>query len=147
MAYAQGAKFAEKEVPTDIEEKRSKIHQRAERKKEEGEKPHKVNTSALKKKIQTQLDGLDLLEKLVNDLVRSGLGTLNAKSARQIEEQAKQLGNAYLPGSQNALHAPPVRQKPTRSRCWRTRVLRPSHPSLTFTQKRPPNAKPDTKNR
>jgi hypothetical protein len=104
-AYAQGAKFAEKEVPTDIAEKRSKIQQRTERKKEEGEKPHKVNTSALKKKIRTQLDGLDLLEKLVNDLVRSGLGTLNAKSARQIEEQAKQLGNAYLPGAQNALHA------------------------------------------
>jgi hypothetical protein len=37
--------------------------------------------------------------------VRSGLGTLNAKSARQMEEQAKQLGNAYLPGAQNALHA------------------------------------------
>jgi hypothetical protein len=33
------------------------------------------------------------------------LGTLNAKSARQMEEQAKHLGNAYLPGAQNALHA------------------------------------------
>src|SRR6516162_966645 len=104
-AYAQGAKFAEKEVPADIAEKRSKIEQRAERKKEEGEKPHKVNTSALKKKIQTQLDGLDLLESLITDIMRAGLGTLNAKSARQIEEQAKQLGNAYLPGAQNALHA------------------------------------------
>jgi len=37
--------------------------------------------------------------------MRAGLGTLNAKSARQIEEQAKQLGNSYLPGAQNALHA------------------------------------------
>jgi hypothetical protein len=36
--------------------------------------------------------------------MRAGLGTLNAKSARQVEEQAKQLGNAYLPGAQNALH-------------------------------------------
>jgi hypothetical protein len=48
---------------------------------------------------------LNLLESLVNDLIRSGLGTLNAKSARQVEEQARQLGNAYLPGAQNALHA------------------------------------------
>lgn len=104
-AYAQGQPFAEKEIPADITEKRTKIVQRAEKKKVEADKPHKVNTSALKKKIQTQLGGLDLLESLVNDLVRSGLGTLNAKSARQMEAQARQLGDAYLPGAQNALHA------------------------------------------
>lgn len=104
-AYAQGQPFVEKEIPTDITEKRAKIVQRAEKKKVEADKPHKVNTSALKKKIQTQLDGLGLLESLVNDLMRAGLGTLNAKSARQMEEQAKQLGDAYLPGAQNALHA------------------------------------------
>jgi len=51
------------------------------------------------------LEGINLLESLVNDLIRAGLGTLNAKSARQVEEQARQLGNAYLPGAQNALHA------------------------------------------
>ena len=104
-AHAQGAKFVEKEVPEDISSKREKVQQRAEKKKVEADKPHKVNTSALKKKIETQLGGLDLLESLVTDLMRSGLGTLNAKSARQIEDQAKQLGNAYLPGAQNALHA------------------------------------------
>jgi hypothetical protein len=104
-AYAQGSKFAEKDVPADIAEKRTKIEQRAEKKKEDADKPHKVNLGALKKKIQTQLGGLDLLESLVNDLVRAGLGTLNAKSARQVEEQARQLGDAYLPGAQNALHA------------------------------------------
>src|ERR1041384_8001603 len=104
-AHAQGAKFVEKDVPAEISEKRSKLQQRVEKKKDEADKPHKVNTSALKKKIQAQLEGLDLLEALVNDLIRAGLGTLNAKSARQMEEQAKQLGNAYLPGAQNALHA------------------------------------------
>jgi len=104
-ALAQGAKFAQKDVPADITEKRAKIQQRVEKKKEEAVKPHKINTSALKKKMQTQLEGIQLLESLVNDLVRAGLGTLNAKSARQMEEQAKQLGNAYLPGAQNALHA------------------------------------------
>src|SRR3954470_6471680 len=79
-AHAQGAKFVEKEVPSDITEKRSKIQQRVEKKKVEADKPHKVNTSALKKKIETQLQGLNLLESLVTDLVRAGLGTLNAKS-------------------------------------------------------------------
>lgn len=104
-ACAQGAKFVEKEVPADLAEKRAKFQQRVEKKKDEAAKPHQVNTGALKKKIQTQLDGLDLLESFLHDLVRSGLGTLNAKSARQIEQQAKQLGNAYLPGAQSALHA------------------------------------------
>ena len=104
-AHAQGMKFVEKEVPSDISEKRAKMQQRVEKKKEESGQPRQMNTSALKKKIQAQLDGLKLLESLVNDLVRAGLGTLNAKSARQVEEQAKQLGDAYLPGAQNALHA------------------------------------------
>jgi len=104
-AHAQGTKFTEKEVPADISEKRTKIQQRVEKKKVEADTPRKVNTSALKKKIETQLEGINLLESLVNDLVRAGLGTLNAKSARQMEEQARQLGNAYLPGAQNALHA------------------------------------------
>jgi hypothetical protein len=103
-AYAQGAKFVEKEAPADIAEKRAKVQARVEKKKVEEEKPRKVNTSALRKKIEAQLEGLNLLESLANDLVRSGLGTLNAKSARQVEEQARQLGNAYLPGAQNALH-------------------------------------------
>ena len=104
-AHVQGLKFVDKDIPAEIAEKRSKVQQRVEKKKEEAEKPHKVNTSALKKKIQAQIEGIRLLESLINDLMRAGLGTLNAKSARQIEEQAKQLGNAYLPGAQNALHA------------------------------------------
>src|SRR6185436_12338153 len=61
-AYAQGAKFVDKEVPEDIGAKRAKIQQRVEKKKEESDKPRQVNTSALKKKIQEQLKGLDLLE-------------------------------------------------------------------------------------
>jgi hypothetical protein len=95
----------EKDVPADISEKRAKVQQRVEKKKVESDKPRQVNTSALKKKIEAQLEGLTLLQSLVNDLIRAGLGTLNAKSARQMEEQARQLGNAYLPGAQNALHA------------------------------------------
>src|SRR5262252_9342293 len=61
-AHAQGAKFVEKEVPGDISEKRSKIQQRAEKKKDTSDAPRKVNASALKKKIETQLSGIDLME-------------------------------------------------------------------------------------
>jgi hypothetical protein len=65
-AYAQGAKFVEKEAPADITEKRAKVQARVEKKKVEAEKPRKVNTSALRKKIEAQLEGLNLLESLVN---------------------------------------------------------------------------------
>src|SRR5687768_5474375 len=43
-AFAQGAKFVEKEMPADIAEKRAKIQHRTEKKTAEAAKPHKVNT-------------------------------------------------------------------------------------------------------
>ena len=56
--------FKTDDVPADLVEKRDKLATRAEKKKEESAKPKMVNKSALAKKIQAQLDGLDLLEKL-----------------------------------------------------------------------------------
>ena len=98
------ASFKTGAVPPDLAEKREKLATRVEKKKEDSEKPKVVNKDALAKKIKAQLDGLDLLEKLTLDLTRIGIGNMNAKSAREIEEKAKQLGNAYLPGAQAALH-------------------------------------------
>lgn len=98
------ASFKTAAVPPDLAEKREKLASRSEKKKEEATEPKTVNKSALAKKIKAQLDGLDLLEKLTLDLARIGIGNLNAKSSREIEEKAKQLGNAYLPGAQAALH-------------------------------------------
>lgn len=104
-AFAQGKTFSAADVPDDIAEKRDKAEKRAEKKKERDAAPRKVNKAALAKKIQAQLKGLDLLETLVHDLVQLGMGNTSAKTAAQIEHQAKQLGNAYLPGAQAALHA------------------------------------------
>ncbi|TWT34372.1 SWIM zinc finger family protein [Blastopirellula retiformator] len=103
-AYVEGKPFTTAEVPQSIADKREKAAVRAEKKKTDANKPRKVNKSALAKKIKAQLDGLDLLEKLTHDLVKLGVGNMNAKSAAEIEKQAKQLGNAYLPGAQAALH-------------------------------------------
>lgn len=91
-------------VPPDLVEKREKLATRVEKKKEDAAKPKTVNKDALAKKVKAQLDGLDILEKLTLDLTRIGIGNMNAKSAREVEEKAKQLGNAYLPGAQAALH-------------------------------------------
>jgi hypothetical protein len=103
-AFAQGKIFTPATVPEDLQSKREKLQSRVEKKVEEVEKPKTVNKGALAKKIQAQLTGIDLLEKLTSDLVRLGIGNMSAKTAGEIEEQAKQLGNAYLPGAQVALH-------------------------------------------
>ena len=104
-AYVDGKTFTTEDVPEDIAEKREKMQVRAEKKKVEAKKPKKVNKAALAKKIKAQLGGLDLLETLTHDLLRTGMGNTNPKTARQIETQAKQLGNAYLPGAQSALRS------------------------------------------
>src|SRR5207237_4049160 len=102
--YAQGKKFSQAAVPEDLQAKREKVQARVEKKQVEAEQPKQVNKAALAKKIKAQLEGIDVLERLTNDLVRLGIGNMNAKLAKEMEEQAKQLGNAYLPGAQAALH-------------------------------------------
>ncbi|EMI46302.1 SWIM zinc finger domain-containing protein [Rhodopirellula sp. SWK7] len=102
-AHVDGKSFVVADVPSDLAEKREKLAQRKEASK--SAKPKKVNVTALKKKIAAQLKGLDLLEALTFDLVSKGMGAMNAKSARLVQDQAKQLGDAYLPGAQTALLA------------------------------------------
>lgn len=103
-ALADGKTFTSAEVPEELAARREKVAARVEKRKTESEKPVKVNKTALAKKIQAQLDGVELLEKLTLDVVRLGIGNMNAKTAHELEAQARQLGNAYLPGAQAALH-------------------------------------------
>jgi hypothetical protein len=102
-AKAEGRKFTVADVPAELATKREKAAERVEKRKVEAVKPRTVNKSALAKKIKAQLEGIDLLEKLTQDVVRLGIGNMNAKTAHELEEQARQLGNAYLPGAQTAL--------------------------------------------
>ncbi|HYV35706.1 MAG TPA: SWIM zinc finger family protein [Gemmataceae bacterium] len=102
-ALAEGKKFTSADVPEELSAKREKAAARVEKKKVDSDKPPKVNLTALAKKIKAQLEGIDLLEKLTQDVARLGIGNMNAKTAHELEEQAKQLGNAYLPGAQTAL--------------------------------------------
>jgi hypothetical protein len=81
--------FVTAELPPDLVEKREKLASRAEKKKEDADKPKTINKAALSKKVQAQLEGLDLLEKLTLDLTRIGIGNMTAKSARESEEKAK----------------------------------------------------------
>ncbi|MEZ6141522.1 MAG: hypothetical protein R3B84_13195 [Zavarzinella sp.] len=105
-AYVQKSDtFQVADVPDDLQAKRDKVVARVEKKKEEQATPKQVNKTALAKKIKAQLDGINLLEQLTIELASIGIGNMNAKLADTIEQRAKQLGDAYLPGAQSALLA------------------------------------------
>jgi hypothetical protein len=84
--------------------KREKKAVRDQKKAEDGEAaPRKINKAALAKKASAQRDGLDLLEKLVLDLV-SGGQWFEETRVEKLQRQAKQLGDAYLPGAMYVLN-------------------------------------------
>ncbi|OCA85695.1 hypothetical protein A8F94_12530 [Bacillus sp. FJAT-27225] len=104
-AYINGAPFTEASIPEDIIAKRSKASEREEKKKEQQKAPRKVNKSALSKKLHTQLEGLSLLEKQINQLLLAGLASIDPKKLKQLDETARLLGNHYLKEAQNELRA------------------------------------------
>lgn len=112
--------FAAGDIPADLAEKKAKQAARAAKKEEKASQPDKskkTNTAAQKKRLAKQLEGLDLAEKLVDELLTSGIGTLSGTSAQSFEKVAKDLGNFYLTGPQNtftriALEVRKIQQNP-----------------------------------
>jgi hypothetical protein len=102
--YVQKKKFSVENIPANILEKREARQKKKEKKPEtEEKKPPQVNKEALKKKIALQLEGLEILRKLLDDIVCGGLGTISPESSSLIEEQIKNLGNYSLYGAQSLL--------------------------------------------
>lgn len=107
-------KFEICEIPEDIQRKRGKLAAKSEPAKapeemtpEELEKAEKKKAAAeksarssKKKKLQKQLEGLDLVEKAVKDLISAGLGTMGGASLPTYQNLSKQLGDYYLNGPQ-----------------------------------------------
>jgi hypothetical protein len=103
LAYlAAPSSFSPREPAAELLAKRDKQAQRKEKKAEEAKAPRKVNVAALAKKAGAQKEGLDLLEKLVVDLVAAGQWHEGSR-LDQLERQAKQLSDAYLPGAMTEL--------------------------------------------
>lgn len=102
------------EIPEDILKKRSKIAAKnapetapEELAPEEREKLEKKKASAAKtalnakrKKLQKQLDGLELCQKALSELLAAGLGTMGGTSLSSYRDISKQLGDYYLNGPQ-----------------------------------------------
>lgn len=94
----EGKSFDSCDIPEAILEKRQKREVREEKKK--STEPPKVNKAALAKKMKKQLEGLDLAEQCVRDMLNAGFGAISGNSLATYKDLAKQLGDYYLPGPQ-----------------------------------------------
>lgn len=99
----QAASFSVGEAPADLLDKRAKNVTRAEKRTEAAAKPSGASKAAAEKKTQAQREGLGLLEQLVLDAVKGGLGTFDKKKAQKLIEQARQMNDAFLPGAAERL--------------------------------------------
>lgn len=100
MEIKDGKTFTTCEIPEDIMDKRAKKEARVEKKAEKKTTPPKTNKNAAAKKLKKQLEGLDLTEQMMQELLNAGLGTLTGNSVGNYKDLAKQLGDYYLPGPQ-----------------------------------------------
>lgn len=97
-----GREFQTAELPRDLAEKRTKQAAREEKRAAEPAKPKKTNTAARKKKLVRQLEGLDMAERMVDELLTAGVSTLAGSSAQFYDKLAKDLGSCYLTGLQTS---------------------------------------------
>jgi len=106
--FASGTSFPVADLPQSIMEARRKATKKKEtapkeEKKKPAAQPKKTNRSALEKKMKLQLEGLDLLEKVLCDTLKAGLGSLDGAALKNLGEQKKRLGDYYLSGPQTSL--------------------------------------------
>lgn len=114
-----GKTFGKCEIPDDILKKREKKQAKAAQAAAgdggsdagDAEAAARKKASAAKsamtaktRKIKKQLEGLELAHRLIQDLVRAGLGTMGGTALKTYEQLAKQLGDYYLPGPQRLLN-------------------------------------------
>ncbi|MEW6735053.1 MAG: hypothetical protein AB1489_27430 [Acidobacteriota bacterium] len=104
----KGSQFKVKEAPDDLLAKRVKSLKRQEKASAKPDvvketKPRTVNKAALAKKAEQQKAALDTLETFILDLVSTGLGGLNERNIKAIQDQARRMGDADLPGARALL--------------------------------------------
>lgn len=98
------------EIPEDIISKRAKLAAKAAKSDapagaspEDAKKTaaaKKASNSAKKKKLKKQLEGLDLCDKAVKELISAGLGTMGGAYLSNYQALSKQFGDYYLIGIQ-----------------------------------------------
>lgn len=103
-AFADGKAFTVEDIPEDILEKREKKEKREKTKAEKKKVPPKKNKTAIKKKINVQLEGIELLDKIVKSVLKQGFGDISKDGLKELNSQVKELGNYYISGAQSELN-------------------------------------------
>lgn len=103
IEWLSGKNFETSDIPEDIAQKREKAAKRAERSTVQTTSP-KQNKSAAEKKLRKQLEGLDLAESFVKDMLGRGVYSVSSAAADQYRALAKQLGDYWLPGLQSIMN-------------------------------------------
>jgi hypothetical protein len=95
--------FEVAEIPDDIAKKRERAEKRLEAKENPPAKKSKpvsdekrAKTAA--KRIAVQLEGLEIAEKLLGEIVKLGFVAIDSKAVREYRFRAKELGNYYING-------------------------------------------------
>ena len=107
-AYAAAThSFEVSELPADLTQKRQKAEDRqkkqSEKKAEDRRKPPtKAQITKQQKKIDQQLEGIALAEKMLSAMLDGGLSALGTQQGANYTEQVQQLGNYYINGIQAA---------------------------------------------
>jgi hypothetical protein len=96
------AAFSTREPSDDLLLKREKKIVQDEKKKSGSAAPRKISKPAADKKVAAQREGLELLERLLVDLVAGGLWS-DASRIEKIEKLSKHLSDASLPASVQGL--------------------------------------------
>lgn len=101
-AYVNGQSFTVAEIPEDLLKKREKQKKRSVKKvsketpkETEQKKENRLRTQ--KKKIDIQLEGLDILEKFLDNIISKGVISLTIEECQQHQREAKRYYDYYLP--------------------------------------------------
>lgn len=100
-AFIEGKEFKVDTVPEDILAKREKVEKREQTKVEKKKAPVKKNKSALKKKINSQIEGLEFLDKIIKSILKQGFKGISKETLKELSSQIKELGNYYISGPQS----------------------------------------------
>lgn len=86
------------DLPEDVASKREKIEKKEQKKKDEQAKPKKVNVSAFIKKMKSQLEGIKLVDKFIDECFTTGFASIPISQIKTYKKNlVKEMANYYLP--------------------------------------------------
>jgi len=110
LAYVDGKPAEESEIPAELAAKREGTAKRAENKQKKLEEkreeivadkpPTKAKITAATKRLNTQLEGIDNAEKILENIIRTGLAGIDARARDAFQAQVTGLGNYHIKGIQ-----------------------------------------------